>query len=64
LQLPQQSATDVFLAKSNDITVTYDGENISFDVQPEIVDDRVMVPMRTIFETFGARLNGTATRRR
>ena len=35
------------LAKSNDITVTYDGENISFDVQPEIVDDRVMVPMRT-----------------
>lgn len=44
------------LAKSNDITVTYDGENISFDVQPEIVDDRVMVPMRTIFETFGAKV--------
>ena len=43
------------LAKSNDITVTYDGENISFDVQPKIVDDRVMVPMRTIFETFGAK---------
>ena len=44
------------LAKSNDITVTYDGENISFDVQPEIIDDRVMVPMRTIFETFGAKV--------
>ena len=44
------------LAKSNDITVTYDGENISFDVQPKIVDDRVMVPMRTIFETFGAKV--------
>ena len=44
------------LAKSNDITVTYDGEKISFDVQPEIVDDRVMVPMRTIFETFGAKV--------
>lgn len=44
------------LAKSNDITVTYDGENISFDVQPEIVDGRVMVPMRTIFETFGAKV--------
>lgn len=44
------------LAKSNDITVTYDGENISFDVQPEIVDDRVMVPMRTIFETSVQRL--------
>ena len=44
------------LAKSNDITVTYDGENISFYVQPKIVDDRVMVPMRTIFETFGAKV--------
>ena len=44
------------LAKSNDITVTYDGEKISFDVQPEIVDGRVMVPMRTIFETFGAKV--------
>ena len=44
------------LAKSNDITVTFDGEKISFDVQPEIVDGRVMVPMRTIFETFGAKV--------
>lgn len=44
------------LAKNDDITVTYDGEKVSFDVQPEIIDDRVMVPMRTIFETFGAKV--------
>ena len=49
------------LAKSNDITVTYDGENISFSVQPEIVYDRVMVPY---LKHSVQRLNGTATRRR
>ena len=48
------------LAKSNDITVTYDGENISFDVQPEIVDDRVIPYLKHSVQ----RLNGTATRRR
>ena len=51
------------LAKSNDITVTYDGENISFDVQPEIVDDRVMVCVPYLKHSV-QRLNGTATHRR
>lgn len=42
------------MAKNDGIKVTYDGNTIDFDVQPEIIDDRVMVPMRAIFETFGA----------
>ncbi|MGN0106880.1 MAG: carbohydrate-binding domain-containing protein [Hominilimicola sp.] len=44
------------MAKNDGIKVTYDGNTIDFDVQPEIIDDRVMVPMRTIFETFGAKV--------
>lgn len=43
-------------AKNDNIKVTYDGQTIKFDVEPEIVEDRVMVPMRTIFETFGAKV--------
>lgn len=42
------------MAKNDGIKVMYDGNTIDFDVQPEIIDDRVMVPMRTIFEAFGA----------
>ena len=41
---------------SDGIKVTYDGETIEFDVQPEIINDRVMVPMRAIFEAFGAKV--------
>lgn len=43
-------------AKNDGIKVMYDGTAIEFDVQPEIIDDRVMVPMRTIFETFGMKV--------
>ncbi len=43
-------------AKNDEIKVVYDGEAIEFDVQPEIIADRVMVPMRTIFETFGTKV--------
>lgn len=42
------------MAKNDSIKVMYDGNTIDFDVQPEIIDDRVMVPMRAIFEAFGA----------
>lgn len=43
-------------AATNDIKVTYDGKEIEFDVQPVIENDRVMVPMRQIFEEFGAKV--------
>lgn len=36
------------------ISVFIDGEKINFDVQPQIMDYRTMVPMRIIFESLGA----------
>ena len=44
-------------AAQQDITVTLDGEILSFDVPPQIESDRVMVPMRVIFEALGAELD-------
>lgn len=41
-------------AETNEITVSIDGEIIDFDVEPQIINGRTMVPMRTIFETLGA----------
>lgn len=38
---------------ANDITVTVDGAAVSFDVPPQIINDRTMVPMRAIFEALG-----------
>ena len=38
------------------IKVTYDGQTIELDAAPEIINDRVMVPMRAIFEAFGAKV--------
>lgn len=36
------------------ITVTLDGEEIVFDVEPQIINERTMVPVRAIFEALGA----------
>ena len=38
---------------AKEATVTLNGEELSFDVDPVIIDGRVMVPMRTIFEALG-----------
>lgn len=38
------------------IKVLYNGEEIAFDVSPKIKDGRVMVPMRAVFEAFGAKV--------
>ncbi|MDO4563080.1 MAG: copper amine oxidase N-terminal domain-containing protein [Clostridia bacterium] len=38
------------------ITVTIDGEELEFDVPPQIIQERTMVPMRAIFEAFGAKV--------
>ena len=42
------------LAADDDIKVTLDGQAIAFDVQPQIIDERTMVPLRAIFEALGA----------
>ena len=38
----------------NDIQVKLDGKTLSFDVPPQIINDRTMVPLRAIFEALGA----------
>lgn len=38
----------------DDIKVTLDGKEIAFDVPPQIIDGRTLVPMRAIFEALGA----------
>ena len=49
-----------FLASSNicladnGITIKIDGQAVAFDVSPQIINNRTMVPMRKIFETLGA----------
>lgn len=48
------TACSCVTAKQDKITVEIDGKTIEFDVEPQIIDDRVMVPMRKIFEEIGA----------
>lgn len=47
---PVYSENDV----SSEISVYVDGKKIEFDVPPQIIDGRTMVPMRAVFEKFGA----------
>ena len=39
------------------IRVLLDGEELVFDVQPQMINDRTMVPMRVIFEALGAKVD-------
>jgi len=40
-----------------DITVLFDGQTLQFNVPPQIVNGRTMVPLRAIFEALGAAVN-------
>ena len=42
------------VSAENDISVMVNGEKILFDVSPQIIDGRTMVPIRAIFEVMGA----------
>ena len=44
----------VFAENEPPITVLLDGKPVSFDVQPQLINSRTMVPMRAIFEALGA----------
>lgn len=46
-------STSVFAANDN-ISVYVNNEKVSFDVQPQTINGRTMVPMRAIFEKLGA----------
>lgn len=41
----------------NDIKVAIDEEYVEFDVQPQLINDRTMVPLRAIFEALGAEVD-------
>lgn len=41
---------------ADEISVEIDGAALEFDVAPQIINDRTMVPMRKIFETLGAQI--------
>lgn len=40
-----------------DITVLLNGQALSFDQPPTIVNDRTLVPLRAIFQALGAQVN-------
>ena len=42
------------VAADDDIRVVLDGNVLSFEVPPQIINDRTMVPLRAIFEALGA----------
>ena len=47
-----------FLAFAADpISVTLDGRALTFDVPPQLINDRTMVPLRAIFEAMGAKVD-------
>lgn len=41
-------------AADGDIKVSVNGDYLTFDVPPQIINDRTMVPLRAIFESIGA----------
>jgi len=40
-----------------EISVTVDGAALQFDVSPQIIDGRTMVPLRVVFEALDAEVN-------
>ncbi len=44
----------VYAQPDGEITVTINSQVLEFDVPPQIINDRTMVPMRKIFESLGA----------
>lgn len=54
LLLTLAAVSSISTVSANDIKVLIDGKNIEFDVPPMIIENRTMVPLRKIFEEFGA----------
>ncbi len=47
-------------AANDQINVSVDGEKLQFDVQPQIIEGRTLVPLREIFEALGSTVNWDA----
>jgi hypothetical protein len=46
--------TGAYCTYADDVKVTVDGKEVAFDVPPQIIEGRTMVPVRAIFEAVGA----------
>ena len=44
------------LASNNDIKINIDGVNLLTEISPKIVNERTLVPLRSIFESLGAKV--------
>ncbi len=53
----------IFVGAEENITVRINGTVMDFDVSPQIICDRTVVPMRGIFESFGAKVEWNAEMR-
>ena len=51
------------IGATDGITVVLDGEVVTFDVPPQIINGRTMVPIRAVFEALGATLDWNASTR-
>lgn len=51
------SSMTVLVSAEDNITVTLNGQSVSFDAKPELENGRTMVPMRAVFEAFGCTLD-------
>ncbi len=49
--------TGTVTASADSISVFVDGKIVSFDVSPQLIGGRTMVPLRAIFESLGATVN-------
>ena len=57
------SAFTFSVGAADGITVVLDGEVVTFDVPPQIINGRTMVPIRAVFEALGATLDWNASTR-
>ncbi len=57
LALVLAAAAAAPVSAAEDIAVFVDGARVEFDVEPVIINDRTMVPMRRIFEALGAEVS-------
>lgn len=51
---PTPTPTPPTVPTENEVNVIFNGNPMTFDVPPQIINDRTMVPLRAIFEAMGA----------
>lgn len=57
-----ESVTEIpAYSQPDGITVILNGKKLEFDVEPMLINDRTMVPMRVIFEKLGAKVDWDTT---